>query len=126
MSVVGEIDKTKNDAVVGSGSSSVTICDSQKGGKVASVAKLVKEKRIPTIIFIHADWCGHCQHTRPEWDKFVEKLSVLPRAKGCAAMAVEESSLPEFQQVMHPEIQGFPTILFTKSGDENFKEFSGM
>jgi thiol-disulfide isomerase/thioredoxin len=113
------------DLASGSGSS-VTICDSQKGGKVGSVAKLVKEKRMPTIIFIHADWCGHCQHTRPEWDKFIEKLSTTPRAKGCAAMAVEESSLPEFQQVMHPEIQGFPTILFTKTGDDNFKEFSGM
>jgi thiol-disulfide isomerase/thioredoxin len=106
--------------------SEIIVADSQHGGKVREVAEMAKKEKIPVIIFIHANWCGHCHTTRPEWDKFITRIKSSPPRHKSAAIAVEESDLDELESVFSPQLRGFPTILFTdhSSGSNKFEEFS--
>ena len=34
-----------------------------------------KIKTMPAVVCFHADWCGHCQQLKPEWDSMVKNLN---------------------------------------------------
>lgn len=56
----------------------------------------------PCMIFIYANWCGHCRTTKPHWNEAVEKMGdVTP-------YAISDES-PELLKAF--EVQGFPTII---------------
>ena len=74
-------------------------------------------KKGPWIVLFYANWCGHCTHMKPEWNKF---KSSIP--KGLNVAEVENSSMPLLEKT--PEIRGFPTIKMFKDNVEvdEFKE----
>ena len=41
-------------------------------GQMDSLKKLMKNTSV-MMVFVYADWCGHCQHFKPEW-KNLERL----------------------------------------------------
>ena len=55
----------------------------------------------PCIIFIYANWCGHCVTTKPNWNEAVEEMEVTP-------YAISDQS-PELLEKF--EVKGFPTII---------------
>lgn len=70
----------------------------------ASANTLAKEMRDGTwIVLYYADWCGHCVHMKPEWNKF---KSSCP--KNVNIGEVEHSSMSLLPT--KPEIRGYPTI----------------
>ena len=68
----------------------------------------------PAVILFHANWCGHCQHMKPEWDK----LAANPKFNSIMdCIDIEYDDLPSARQ--HPyigkaaeSVVSFPTIMF--------------
>jgi thiol-disulfide isomerase/thioredoxin len=82
----------------------------------------------PVIIgLIYANWCGHCQALKPEWNTFKNNLKMDKKlASKCGIFEVEDSdSLKDFKikkiskKVKGGElrIDGFPTLFKISGGN---------
>ena len=70
----------------------------------ASAMSLAKEmKNGPWVVLYYAEWCGHCSHMKPEWNKFKSSCN-----KNVNIGEVEHSSMDLLHK--RPEIKGYPTI----------------
>jgi len=60
----------------------------------------------PRVTLYYADWCGHCQRFKPEWNKFKSS------SKGIICEEYEDSQLQRMKNplINGKPIQGFPTI----------------
>jgi thiol-disulfide isomerase/thioredoxin len=70
------------------------------------------------VILYHADWCGHCQTFKPEWQKFKQIITTnnLP----ITVMDFEQKKIPPTQMA---NITGFPTIIIHRGGkQEEYKD----
>ncbi len=47
---------------------------------LGKVNNLLKKKR-PALILFYANWCGHCQAMKPEWEKLEESCGRIPGNK---------------------------------------------
>jgi thiol-disulfide isomerase/thioredoxin len=73
----------------------------------------------PTLLFFHADWCGHCQRFMPTFDKFSggvnkSKINILKFNAD-----IEKSYVKSFN------IEGFPTILLHEPKSKRFINYTG-
>lgn len=64
----------------------------------------------PCLTLFHADWCPHCKHVLPEWEKIKQAL------QGKHAVADFESKHP---MMTNFQIKGFPTIRYFPKGMSN-------
>ena len=73
----------------------------------------------PWFVWYYADWCGHCQTMKPEWNKVVKKMKTNNNVN---IAEVESKHIDNL--VNKPTIQGFPTIKMYNSGKEiaNFED----
>ena len=62
------------------------------------------------MLLFKADWCGHCKHFLPTWEKISKDSNLKVNFK----MFDSEQNKKEIKQY---NVQGFPTIMF-KSGNE--------
>jgi len=70
-----------------------------------------------TFVFVHADWCGHCQTYKPIWD---ELLNVPGRAN----MGMIHHDMVEKSSILKDaKIPGYPTVLkvYPNGRIENYK-----
>jgi thiol-disulfide isomerase/thioredoxin len=72
------------------------------------------DKNNKKVVFVFADWCGHCTKFKPEWKKF-EKMCASHGIE-CEALNVDDSSNTEF--IKNNEVNSFPTIIVFKSAKE--------
>jgi thiol-disulfide isomerase/thioredoxin len=72
------------------------------------------------IVLFYGDWCGHCHHIMPEWQKFMKKN----KDNKIKIMKIESSNEPVMRK---HEIRGFPTIRYLPNGLNNKEhvEFQG-
>ena len=71
-----------------------------------------------TFVFVHADWCGHCQTYKPIWD---ELLNVPGRS---ANMGMIHHDMVEKSPILKSaKIPGYPTVLkvYANGHIENYK-----
>ena len=71
------------------------------------------------MVLYYADWCGHCQTMKPEWQKVVNKM------KNTNIVNVAEVESNHINSLINkPQVNGFPTIKMYNSGIEkaNFEE----
>ena len=71
------------------------------------------------ILFVYAEWCGHCTAFKPEWAKFESWCS----ENGVKATKIEGDKNQALCE--KHEIQGFPTILKVDSSGNKVEEYSG-
>ena len=65
------------------------------------------------MVLYYAEWCGHCNAMKPEWQQVVEKL----KCSGNVNIADVKSDV--IKQLEHkPQIEGFPTIKMYNNGQE--------
>lgn len=59
-----------------------------------------------TFVLIYADWCGHCQHYKPMWQK-------LTRTPGRIAnmAAVRDDMYKKVPAIKNAEINGYPSVI---------------
>jgi hypothetical protein len=64
-----------------------------------------KMKRGKWVVNYYADYCGHCQSMKPEWNKFIIKIKKNPSVN---VADIESQFLPKLKS--DPQVMGFPTI----------------
>ena len=74
----------------------------------------------PSVVCFHANWCGHCQQLKPEWDKMVNNID-KNSLSGLLAR-VEEKNMGSAN--CDSDIMGYPTIRVFKGG-KKIKDYSG-
>jgi protein disulfide-isomerase-like protein len=65
------------------------------------------------MVLYYAEWCGHCQSMKPEWEKLVEKMK---DSKQVNLADVKSDVIDSLKQ--KPQIEGFPTIKMYNKGKE--------
>jgi thiol-disulfide isomerase/thioredoxin len=63
--------------------------------------------RTPTVVWIYAEWCGHCQRFLPVWNELV---TVTDGVKFVALDAEGEDFTRMKFPPEYPPVRGFPTI----------------
>ena len=67
------------------------------------------------MVLYYAEWCGHCNAMKPEWEKVVEKL----KDSGKINIAdVKSDVIDALTSKPKPIIEGFPTIKMYNKGRE--------
>ena len=65
------------------------------------------------MVLYYAEWCGHCNTMKPEWQKVIEKL------KDSGKINVADVKSDIIEKLSHnPKIEGFPTIKMYNKGRE--------
>jgi thiol-disulfide isomerase/thioredoxin len=64
------------------------------------------------IVLYYANWCGHCQSMKPEWDRFKEMCKSDPKYSHLQVAEVESEHIANTNA--SEEAEGFPTIKFYK------------
>jgi thioredoxin-like negative regulator of GroEL len=63
------------------------------------------------VVLFYADWCGHCNAMKPEWNKAVKQLA---NSKHINIADINSNVIK--QVTPKPEIEGFPTIKMYNNG----------
>ena len=95
------------------GISSLSSGNINNGGGNSNINKEIQ------IIFVYAEWCGHCNTFKPEWAKF----EGWAKQNGIKAEKIEgDKNQPLCAK---HQIQGFPTILKLDSSGNKVAEYNG-
>ena len=90
----------------------------EKFNNMESDSYPIKNESQEKLILFYADWCGHCQHMKPDWETAKNMLKV--KAPNLIIEEVEHSA-PKNDK--YPQIKGYPTIMFFKDG--KYIEYKG-
>ena len=88
----------------------------------SNIKDFAKEMSSHGMVFIAflADWCGHCQHFKPEWEKIKSHLRKNPDGSG----HVVTTSDKHMQDLPCKQPSGFPTMSLYK-GTKHIKDYDG-
>ncbi len=89
--------------------------DDNLNKKLNTNIKVIEEVK-PNITLYYANWCPHCNSLKPIWNKFFEKN----KDNGKYDIKAVDCS----ESCLNPNVEGYPTILLTKSNGE-VSDFSG-
>lgn len=75
------------------------------------------------MVLYYAEWCGHCNAMKPEWEKFITKMK-NPSVNSSNVKIADVKSDVITDLKNKPEIPGFPTIKMYSNGKEvaDFKD----
>lgn len=75
----------------------------------------------------YANWCGHCQTFKPEWNKFKEMIAQQNENNKNMHITIneyEDSNLPtEGAKIQNKDIRGYPTVKITVRSGNNVTEY---
>ena len=84
--------------------------------------KTNKNKNKVIVCLVHANWCGHCQHLMPEWNKMEQNIKSDPKINSkCEIVKIEseniQNELPKYERLINDKIQveGYPSIFLIKN-----------
>ena len=69
------------------------------------------QRKRPALIWFYADWCGHCNAMKPEWEKFESKCGRTPGNK--MVIKVNSDFQPHLTSnlaAISRHIEGYPSI----------------
>lgn len=78
--------------------------------------KFSEERR---IVFVYADWCGHCTRFKPEWSKVEQECK--SRNISTTALNVDDEKNSDF--INKYNVTSFPTIIVFKGAEH--KRYEG-
>jgi thiol-disulfide isomerase/thioredoxin len=95
-----------------------------KRAKHNRTAKASNSKK-PVVLLLHANWCGHCQHLMPEWERMESEIhSPIDPLYGKVEIVKIESAdmdtkLPKYKAMVNNKnipMEGYPTIAMINTG----------
>lgn len=86
-----------------------------EGNNVAECLKVLPEtfKSQDVLVYVYADWCGHCKNFTPVWKDFVTKHNL-----GHAAVMINEKVYPQFKSLLDHPVYGFPSLFMRRVGKD--------
>jgi len=93
----------------------------ESGNDALNLSKLLNDGN--WMVLYYADWCGHCNTMKPEWQKVVGNLN-NPQFNTNKVNVAEIESQHIGKLLNKPDIKGFPTIKMYNKGTEiaDFKD----
>lgn len=93
--------KSRKPSRRGSNPPSLNVVSSAQFGELRKIL----DKHPLVLVLVYADWCGHCQHFKPEW----KNLAASP-TRNMAMVSVRDDVFPKspLNNLVTPE--GFPTV----------------
>ena len=85
----------------------------------ANLSNLLKDG--DWMVLYYADWCGHCNTMKPEWQKVVNKMNIRNNSR---SNSMNKINLAEIESthigdlINKPQVDGFPTIKMYNNGSE--------
>ncbi len=81
-------------------------------GQFGQLSKLLGKNPV-VLVFVYADWCGHCQRFKPDW----EKLEASPN-RNMAMVSVRDDALSKspLNNLVTPE--GYPTVAVVSANND--------
>ena len=73
-------------------------------GQMDSLKKLMKNTSV-IMVFVYADWCGHCQSFKPEW----KNLERMPN-RNVPMVSIRDDVFPKSPLKENVEVDGYPTV----------------
>ncbi len=73
-------------------------------GQMSSLKNLMKNTSV-IMVFVYADWCGHCQTFKPEW----KTLEHLPE-RNVPMVSIRDDVFPKSPLKENIEVEGYPTV----------------
>jgi len=73
----------------------------------------------PTLLFFHADWCGHCVRFMPTFDKFAKNIN------GGKLNIVKFNADKDPNYIKSFNVEGFPTILLHVPKENKYINYNG-
>lgn len=71
------------------------------------------------VVFIHADWCGHCKDFMPEWKKVIDAdIFTEDQQNELVLASIEEKQYDDDMKKKFGEVNGYPTIRFISSSSD--------
>jgi len=77
------------------------------------------------IVLYYANWCGHCNTMKPEWQKVISRMKMHNNRNTSSTINIADIESSHIDSLVNkPEIAGFPTIKMYNSGNEiaNFED----
>ena len=81
-------------------------------GQFGQLSKLLGKNPV-VLVFVYADWCGHCQHFKPDW----KKLESTPN-RNMAMVSVRDDAFKNspLNNLVTPE--GYPTVTLVSAAND--------
>ncbi len=73
-------------------------------GQMSALKKLMKNTSV-IMVFIYADWCGHCQRFKPEW----KNLEKMPN-RNVSMVSIRDDVFPKSPLKDNVQVEGYPTV----------------
>ena len=90
--------------------------------KASNLSHLMKDGN--WIVLYYANWCGHCNTMKPEWQEVINRMKTHNNTNDSTINIADIESTHIDHLTDKPEIAGFPTIKMYNSGNEiaNFED----
>ena len=91
--------------------------------KASNLSNLMKNGN--WIVLYYANWCGHCNTMKPEWQEVISRMKTHNNTNHSNAINIADIESTHIDHLTDkPEIAGFPTIKMYNSGHEiaNFED----
>lgn len=75
----------------------------------------------PYFVAVLADWCGHCQRMKPEWNKFLSLVKNKANKKTGKGIIITASDVTA--RLIDINVNGYPALLLYKNGE--IEEYKG-
>lgn len=81
-------------------------------GQFGQLSKLLGKNPV-VLVFVYADWCGHCQHFKPDW----KKLEATPN-RNMAMVSIRDDAFKNspLNNLVTPE--GYPTVTVVSKAND--------
>ncbi len=73
-------------------------------GQMGSLKKILKDHPV-IMVLVYADWCGHCQHFKPEW----KSLTNLP-SRNVPMISIRDDVFNASPLNNSLKVEGYPTV----------------